>query len=45
MTFLCSVLLSTCLILWLQPGGLGGFAIGALTYMAVSVWRAIVVGR
>lgn len=41
MSFLLSVLLSTCLVVWLQPGAWGGFAIGVLSYMAVSAWRAI----
>lgn len=39
MTFLLSIILSTCLVMWLQPGPWGGFAIGALSYMACFVWR------
>lgn len=45
MTLIVSILLSVCLNLWLQPDVWGGAAIGILSYMACSVWRALVVAQ
>lgn len=45
MTLIVSVPLSICLNLWLQPDVWGAAAIGILSYMACSVWLALVVAR